>query len=154
MPVIFAFGHVLLDESAQSPSFKGSIGRLASRRSCLALRGNLHGGDPNQTVRTNYIIRAKHPQEHSSFTRCSHPWTTSVPHPATMLLVFPVFPWNLTYVNVGTRAIPKLIAGSSRFKEKCKKEYSVCLDDLGAKTTLPNSGVWLEGFPLRKLPPN
>jgi hypothetical protein len=28
------------------------------------------------------------------------------------------------------------------------------LDDLGAKTTLPNSGVWLEDFPLRKLPPN
>jgi hypothetical protein len=45
MPVMFAFAHgVLLDESPQSPSFKGSIGRPASRRTCLALRGNLHGG--------------------------------------------------------------------------------------------------------------
>ena len=38
MPVMFAFAHgVLLDESPQSPSFKGSIGRPASRHACLAL---------------------------------------------------------------------------------------------------------------------
>jgi hypothetical protein len=37
MPVMFAFGHgVLLNESPQSPSTKGSVGGPTSRHVCLA----------------------------------------------------------------------------------------------------------------------